>query len=136
MEAFIPTKAFEALAHDTRLAVFQLLIPAGRDGLTAGDISTQLGLPANSLSFHLERLVNADLIGRRRDGRHLYYAVRYARLAELVDFLSGDCCAAVPAGCLPECPSAPSSAGKSRRSRASVRSTAASKSSSAVSRRK
>lgn len=107
MELLNATKAFEALSHETRLAVLQLLIPAGRDGLSAGAIGEQLGLPANSLSFHLGRLVNAGLIGSRRQGRHLFYAVDYARLAEIVGFLADDCCAAVPEGCLPECPGAP-----------------------------
>lgn len=102
------TTAFEALAHPTRLAVFRLLIPKGRDGLAAGEIGAELDLPATALSFHLDRLVGGDLLRRRRDGRHLYYAVNYARLAELVDFLAGDCCAAAPEGCLPECRSVPS----------------------------
>lgn len=106
MELLNATKAFEALSHETRIAVFRLLIPAGRDGLSAGAIGERLGLPANSLSFHLGRLVNAGLIGGRRQGRHLYYAADYARLAEIVDFLADDCCAAVPEGCLPECPGA------------------------------
>lgn len=111
MEQLELVKAFEALAHETRLAVFRLLIPAGRNGLPAGVIGERLGLPANSLSFHLGRLVNAGLIRSRRQGRHLYYAVAYARLSELVGFLADDCCAAVPEGCLPDCPSVFSTTG-------------------------
>lgn len=111
MELSQTAKTFEALAHETRLAVFRLLIPAGGDGLSAGTIGERLGLPANSLSFHLGRLVNAGLIRGRRQGRYLYYAVDYARLADLVGFLADDCCAAVPEGCLPECPGASSRAG-------------------------
>ncbi len=95
--------SFEALAHDTRLGVLRLLIPAGEDGLAAGDISRHLDLPANSLSFHLGRLLNAGLIKCRRSGRNLFYAADYARVAGLVSFLSDDCCAAAPDGCLPEC---------------------------------
>lgn len=106
MEILELTKAFEALAHETRLCVLRLLIPAGREGLPAGAIGDRLGLPANSLSFHLGRLANAGLIHNRRQGRHLYYAVDYGRLGELVGFLAEDCCAAAPQGCLPECPGA------------------------------
>lgn len=118
MEILDPTTAFDALAHPTRLAVFRLLIPVGGEGLAAGDIAAQLDLPATGLSFHLDRLVNADLLRRRRDGRHLYYAANYARLAELVDFLAGDC-AAVPEGCLPECGSVASTPEQLRRTRCS-----------------
>lgn len=99
-------RAFEALSHETRLSVFRLLIPAGPDGLAAGAIGERLGLPANVLSFHLGRLVNAGLVRSRRQGRHIYYAVDYAGLGELVGFVAGDCCAAVPEGCLPGCPGA------------------------------
>lgn len=104
METTHAAKTFEALAHETRLAVLRLLIPAGRDGLSAGTIGERLGLAANSLSFHLGRLANAGLIHGRRQGRHLYYAADYERLAALVGFLSDDCCAAAPEGCLPGCP--------------------------------
>ena len=111
MELSVTAKTFKALSHETRLAVFRLLIPAGREGVSAGAIGERLGLPANILSFHLGRLVNAGLIRSRRQGRHLFYAVDYARLAEIVGFLADDCCAAVPEGCLPECPGAPLGAG-------------------------
>jgi len=104
MESYKPSKAFEALSHDTRLAVFRLLIEAGRDGLSAGTVGQRLDLPANTLSFHFGRLVNAGLIHNRRQGRHIYYVVDYARLANLVGFLADDCCSAAPEGCLPECP--------------------------------
>ncbi len=96
--------SFEALAHETRLGVLRLLVPAGADGLAAGDIGRRLDLPPNSLSFHLGRLENTGLIVRRRSGRNLFYAADYARIAELVRFLADDCCADAPDGCLPECP--------------------------------
>jgi len=63
--------AFEALADETRFAVFRLLIPAGPDGLAAGAISERVGLPPNALSFHLARLVQADLVTARRAGRQI-----------------------------------------------------------------
>lgn len=100
---------FEALAHEARLAILRRLIPVGPEGLPAGAIGAALGLAPTRLSFHLGRLSAAGLVESRRDGRHLYYAVRYAALGVLVGFLVEDCCAAAPEGCLPECP-APASA--------------------------
>lgn len=98
-----PTRAFEALAHDTRLAIVRLLIPIGVQGLTAGAIGERLGLRPNALSFHLGRLTGAGLLSMRRSGRNQFYAVDYAALAGLVAFLADDCCAAAPEGCLPSC---------------------------------
>lgn len=102
-----PVKAFDALAHEARLSVFRLLIPAGREGLPAGHIGAHLGLPANSLSFHLNRLTQAGLLTCRRRGRQLFYTVDYPTLSEIVQFLAGDCCANAPEGCLPCCPTVP-----------------------------
>ncbi len=104
MEMMIAVGAIEALSHETRLGVLRLLIPAGVNGLNAGDISTRLDLPPNSLSFHLGRLVNAGLIVSRRSGRNLFYAADYARVDELVRFLAEKCCADAPNGCFPQCP--------------------------------
>lgn len=98
-----PVVAFEAMAHATRLAVFRLLIPAGPDGLAAGEISERVGLPPNALSFHLARLVQADLVTARRAGRQIFYAAHYERLTALLQFLIEDCCASAPCGCLPGC---------------------------------
>jgi ArsR family transcriptional regulator, arsenate/arsenite/antimonite-responsive transcriptional repressor len=105
---FDPVTAFEALAHDTRLAILRLLIPAGPAGITAGEVSERVGQPPNALSFHLARLVQADLVIARRAGRQIYYAAHYQRLTTLVRFLVEDCCAQAPSGCLPGCPSLPS----------------------------
>ena len=102
-----PVVAFEALGHDTRLAVFRLLIPAGPNGLAAGEISEHMGMPPNALSFHLSRLVQADLVTSRRAGRQIFYAVEYERLRGLLNFLLEDCCANAPSGCLPGCPTTP-----------------------------
>jgi DNA-binding transcriptional ArsR family regulator len=100
-----PVAAFEALAHETRLAVFRLLIPAGPEGVAAGEISERIGLPPSALSFHLARLLQADLVTARRAGRQIFYAARYERLTALLRFLIEDCCASAPCGCLPGCPS-------------------------------
>ncbi len=105
-----PTKAFEALAHETRLAVFRLLIPAGPEGLPAGVIGNRIGLLPNALSFHLGRLTNSGLLRMRRSGRNQYYAVDYQRLSALVGFLVEDCCANAPEGCMRGCPGMPEAA--------------------------
>lgn len=100
-------RLFEALAHEARLAILRRLIPAGPRGMPAGAIGTALGLAPTRLSFHLGRLTAAGLIESRREGRNLYYAVRYEALAAVVRFLVDDCCAEAPEGCLPECPPSP-----------------------------
>ena len=104
MELFKAVGSLEALAHQTRLGVVRMLIPVGRDGLAAGEIAARLDLPANSLSFHLGRLVNAGLIHCRRRGRNLFYAADYERIDEIVRFLTDKCCADAPQGCFPDCP--------------------------------
>lgn len=99
---------FEALGHETRLAILRQLIPAGPVGICAGTIAEAVNLAPNRLSFHLNRLAATGLVISRREGRNLYYAVQYAVLGNLVRFLVDDCCAAAPEGCLPDCPGAPS----------------------------
>lgn len=99
-----PTKAFEALAHESRLAIVRLLIPAGPQGLTAGAIAEAVGARPNALSFHLRRLTGAGLLQMRRSGRNQFYATDYRQLSALLGFLTEDCCANAPAGCLPDCP--------------------------------
>lgn len=107
MRALDPIPALEALGHETRLAVFRLLIPVGPQGLAAGEVSERVGLPPNALSFHLARLVQANLVTARRAGRQIFYAVEYERLSGLLNFLLEDCCANAPSGCLPGYPTKP-----------------------------
>ena len=74
MEHQSAVEALSALAHESRLAVFRLLIPVGPDGLAAGVIGKRLGIPANALSFHLTRLRYAGLVTVRRNGQRMIYA--------------------------------------------------------------
>lgn len=111
IEPLNAVRLFEALAHETRLAILRHLIPAGPQGRPAGEVGAALAIAPTRLSFHLGRLAAAGLLESRRDGRNLYYAVNYAALGALVRFLGEDCCAAAPAGCLPECPSLPTAQG-------------------------
>lgn len=101
MEMNAAARAFEALGHPTRLAVFRLLVPLGGHGLPAGAISGQLALPPSTLSSHLAVLEQAGLIHMRRDGRFLRYSVNRAGLADLTGWLLQDCCGGTPELCAP-----------------------------------
>ncbi len=81
-----------ALAQPHRLAVFRLLVVAGPDGRSAGDIAAAIGLPASSLSFHLAHLKRVGLVRAERRGRSLFYAADFAAMRGLVDFLTENCC--------------------------------------------
>ena len=101
MEITHASRAFEALGHPTRLAVFRLLVPVGSEGLAAGMISGQLSLPPSTLSSHLAVLQEAGLIRARREGRFLHYSVHRAGLADLTGWLLQDCCGGSPELCAP-----------------------------------
>jgi DNA-binding transcriptional ArsR family regulator len=92
--------ALAALAQETRLALFRLLVETGPAGLAAGEIGAQLGIPANTLSFHLKTLTQAGLLAARQDGRFIYYAAHYAAMDDLIAFLTRNCCNGE--ACLPQ----------------------------------
>ncbi len=93
MNATHAVTALTALAHETRLAVFRLLVQAGPDGLPVGALLETLGLPAPSLSFHLKELSTAHLVVVRRDGRFLFYSAAYDTMNGLIAYLNENCCA-------------------------------------------
>src|SRR6266849_809786 len=84
--------ALGALAQETRLALFRLLVTCGPEGMAAGAIAERLGVPPSSLSFHLQELVHAGLISQRRSSRHLIYSAEYAAMSELLAYLTENCC--------------------------------------------
>ena len=84
--------ALAALAQESRLEVFRLLVRTGKQGLAAGDIAQRLGIPASSLSFHLGQLHEAGLVSQRREGRSLIYSADYACMNTLMAFLTENCC--------------------------------------------
>jgi DNA-binding transcriptional ArsR family regulator len=86
--------ALAALAQESRLATFRLLVTAGPAGMSAGAIAKALGLAAPSLSFHLKELSHAGLIEGRSQGRHIMYSAHYNTMQVLIDFLLENCCAA------------------------------------------
>jgi len=99
MEMKAATNAFAALAQETRLAVFRLLITVGPNGLTAGDLAQQVGVPASTLSHHLATLERAGLLRSRRVQRQIFYASDYEGTRRLIAFLMEDCCQGRPELC-------------------------------------
>lgn len=89
------SKAIEtlsALAHETRLSAFRLLLKAAPGELAAGDISARLGIVQNTMSSHLAILVRTGLISARRDGRNMFYRAETAAMRTLLAWLMDDCC--------------------------------------------
>ncbi|MDT7953800.1 MAG: metalloregulator ArsR/SmtB family transcription factor [Acetobacteraceae bacterium] len=91
--------ALGALAQDSRLDIFRLLIEAGAEGLPAGRIGERLGLPSATLSFHLNQLRHAGLATFRREGRSLIYAAEYGTMNDLLGYLTENCCRGNPSAC-------------------------------------
>ena len=85
-------KALEALGNETRLAVFTLLVPAGRSGLAVGDIQERLAIPASTLSHHISRLIQVGLVAQERQGRKLICRANYRRMEGVLSFLTRNCC--------------------------------------------
>lgn len=92
MEEAVVVAALSALAQDSRLRVFRLLVTAGPDGMPAGQIADELSITPNTLSFHLNLLKNAGLVVVRREGRSLIYSAEYERMRGLLAYLSENCC--------------------------------------------
>src|SRR5437763_15739112 len=91
-----------ALAQDTRLGLFRLLVTCGPAGLPAGMIAERVGVAPSSLSFHLQQLVHAGLITQRRLGRQLIYSAEYGAMTELLAYLTENCCGRGES-CVPAC---------------------------------
>ncbi len=104
MENWSAVDALSALAHESRLAIFRLLVPEGPDGLPAGEIGKRLGIAANALSFHLTRLRYAGLVSVQRNGQQMIYAAAYDGMQRLMGFLTENCCQLDARGCSSDCP--------------------------------
>ena len=94
--------ALGALAQDTRLALFRLLVTAGPEGLSAGTIAERLGVAPSSLSFHLQQLLHAGLVTQRRLSRQLIYGAEYGAMNQLLAYLTENCCGR-GMSCAPAC---------------------------------
>ena len=92
MEINTAVDALEALAHETRLSVFRLLVRAGPDGLTAGAIAEHLDARQNTMSSHLAKLHRAGIVTSERDGRHIIYRADFDAISSLILYLMEDCC--------------------------------------------
>ncbi len=88
--------ALAALAQESRLGVFRLLIETGPQGAAASKIAEQLAIPASSLSFHLKELSHAGLVTSRQDGRFVIYSANTAAMNALIAFLTANCCGGNP----------------------------------------
>lgn len=95
MEKQLAVAALAALAQETRLDVFRLLVRSGSEGLAAGEIGAELGIPSATLSFHLKELRSAGLVACERDGRSRIYRPDFAAMRSLVGFLTESCCEGV-----------------------------------------
>lgn len=90
-----PTQAVDklaALAQETRLRIFRLLVEQGPQGLHAGAISEALEIPPATLSFHVAHLARSGLVTSRQEGRFIFYAASFAAMDELIDYLTDNCC--------------------------------------------
>ena len=105
MESSTAIDSLSALAQESRLAIYRLLVRRGPEGYAVGDIGERLGIPGPTLSFHLKTLAQAGLISARKEGRFLYYSTDFDQMNSLVSFLTEHCCSlstqCPPAVCAP-----------------------------------
>lgn len=100
MEIKTAVAALGALAQETRLGIFRLLVEAGPGGVSAGSIGETLKVPGATLSFHLKELARAGLVSARQERQFIYYAADFDQMAELMSFLTQNCCHGMPQKCL------------------------------------
>jgi DNA-binding transcriptional ArsR family regulator len=100
MEIKDAVEALAALAQETRLAIFRLLVEAGPEGVPAGRLAEALDVPPATLSFHLKELSRAGLAHSRPEGRFVFYSADFERMAALMTFLTRNCCRGMPEECL------------------------------------
>lgn len=96
METLEIVKALGAIAHESRLAVFRLLIQAGPEGLAAGKLAELTGLAPSSLSFHLKELVLAEMVTSKQEGRFVIYSAKYETMNVVLAYLTENCCGGNP----------------------------------------
>jgi DNA-binding transcriptional ArsR family regulator len=111
-------ESLAALAQESRLAIFRMLVKRGPEGYTPTQLGVKLGVSAPTLSFHLKELQRSGLIAVRRDGRFLYYRPNFAHMDQLLGFLTANCCDLAGHSCGAECTPAAAAAPPARRQRA------------------
>ena len=102
MEDKYVINALAALAQTSRLRIFRALVVKGNEGLTPALLAEMMGMPANTLSFHLKELMHADLISQERSGRNLIYRAQYDRMNAVLAYLSENCCQGQACEVVPE----------------------------------
>lgn len=100
METLNAAELLAALGHESRLAIFRMLVEAGPDGMNVSAIAERLGLPGATLSFHLSHLSRVGLIKGERESRFIHYSAEYDTMDELIAFLTSNCCQGE--ACLPK----------------------------------
>ncbi|MCX7071459.1 MAG: metalloregulator ArsR/SmtB family transcription factor [Gammaproteobacteria bacterium] len=111
MDTQIAIGALAALAQETRLSIFRLLVQAGPEGMTVGRIGEALEIPAATLSFHLKELSRSGLLGSRQESRFIWYFANYQAMNELIGYLTENCCRGQPEAC--DAPCVPKKSAKS-----------------------
>ena len=101
MKIGLAVEALAALAQESRLSIFRLLVQAGKEGVAAGVLGERLGVPPATLSFHLKTLTHARLIKSRSEGRFVIYSANYAEMDKLIAYLTEHCCAGDATQCAP-----------------------------------
>lgn len=96
METKFIVSALAALAQESRLAIYRLLVQAGSNGLAAGQISEMTGIAPSSLSFHLKEMTHASMINPRQEGRFIIYSANFDTMNTVLAYLTENCCAGVP----------------------------------------
>jgi len=128
MKKSVVIDALGALAQETRLDIFRLLVRKGPEGLPAGEIGARLGQPSPTMSFHLNQLRFAGLVNSRRESRSIIYRANFKAMTDLIGYLTENCCGgrselcgpAASAGCGLECGPAQSAVGKRKNQTASA----------------
>lgn len=92
MNTTLATGKLAALAQETRLCIFRLLVEAGPVGMYAGAIAEALEIPPNTLSFHIAHLSRAQLVMARQEGRFIFYSANFAAMDDLIAYLTDNCC--------------------------------------------
>jgi DNA-binding transcriptional ArsR family regulator len=118
MKSSDAVESLAALAQESRLAIFRMLVKRGPGGYTPTQLGGKLDVSPATLSFHLKELQRSRLIAVRRDGRFLYYRPNFAHMNQLLGFLTANCCVLADQGCDADCAPAAAAAPLARRQRA------------------
>src|SRR5208282_5164113 len=118
MKSIDAIESLAALAQESRLAIFRMLVKRGPEGYTPSQLGEKLNVSSPTLWFHLKELQQAGLVGVRREGGFLYYRPNFAHMNQLVGFLTENCCVLADEACGPVCGPATADVSLTKRQRA------------------